>query len=272
MNKIKYALCIFITAAITCAVIFLPYLYYSSTDKRDADNYVTETYSLESKSDKITSEELIKLLSSDEAIWLTSDTYSMYYDDNKLFNDLLDELDSAQPMLKSAFNNNKLAKAAIDEFYKAASQTPANMVEEVTVNGEINGSPVSVTMLYVEYADFNENSGLGRFSMLMDKNTKIVYEFNCLPKKTLVQDDFLAQQDLYENFELDMIEQTYSDLRTYWNINSEHKYNIVSTFDCFYFNIMPLTFTQYEFNNYNSIMYGYDESGNGYEISENDKY
>lgn len=271
MNKIKYALCIFITAAVTCAVIFLPYLYYSRTDKRDADNYVTETYSLETKSDKITSDELIKLLSSDEAIWLKSDTFSMYYYDDKLFDELFDELNAAQPQLKNAFKNNDLAKTAIDEFYKATSQTPANMVEEVTVNGEVNGSPVSITLLYAEYADSTEN-GLGRFSMLIDKNTKIVYEFNCTPKTPLVQDDFLAQHDLYESFELSMIEQTYSDLRTYWNINNEHKYNIVSTFDCFYFNIMPLTFTQYEFNNYNSIMYGYDESDNGYEISEKNKY
>lgn len=271
MNKIKYALCIFIAATVTCAVVFLPYLYYSSIDKRDINNYVTETYSLESKSDKITSEELIKLLSSDEAIWLTSDTYSMYYDDNKLFNDLLDELDSAQPMLKSAFNNNKLAKAAIDEFYKAASQTPANMVEEVTVNGEINGSPISVTLLDVVYSDFSEN-GAGEFEILMDKKTKIVYEFKCAPKEPIVQDDFIDEHDLNETVEQNLREQTCLDLCNYWNIDGEYKYNVETSFYSFYFNIMQLAFTDYEFNNYNSIMYGYDKTDSGYEISEKNNY
>lgn len=270
MNKIKYALCIFIAATVTCAVVFLPYLYYSSIDKRDINNYVTESYSFESKNDNITSEELISLLSSDEAIWLESNTYSMYYD-GKQFNDLLDEIDSAQPLLKSAFNDNELANMAIEKFYEVASQISAYKVQEVTVNGEINGSPISVTLLDVVYSDFSEN-GAGEFEILMDKKTKIVYEFKCTPKEPIVQDDFIDEHDLNETVEQNLREQTCLDLCNYWNIDGEYKYNVETSFYSFYFNIMPLAFTDYEFNNYNSIMYGYDKTDSGYEISEKNNY
>ncbi len=254
MNRIiKYGLCIFISALLTCSVIFLPYAYYSGNDKKSTGNYVTETFSLDSGSDNVTIDEVIELLSSDEALWVKSseplnDIAVLYY------------IQSAVQNMNNSFQRNEYVLNALSVLNKNLTELSPQMVENVTVNGKVGEKAVSVSLLYAQY-DKNSyedaNTGLLNYAVLIDRKTKKVYELCLQTDSPLFESTYYIEQGLYDSIIDDLHKQTIGELQDYWDTKSEDL--SLTAFDYeFSFNIMPMqiSYSEYSFNRYSSAEIG----------------
>lgn len=246
---IKYGLCIFISALLTCSVIFLPYAYYSGNDKKSTGNYVTENFSLDSGSDSVTTDEVIELLSSDEALWVKSseplnNIAALYY------------IQSAVLNMNNSFQKNDYVLNALSVLNKNLTELSPQMVENVTVNGKIGEKAVSVSLLYAQYNKISyedTNSSLLKYAVLIDRKTKKVYELCLDTDSPLFESDFYIEQGLYDSKIDDLYKQTIGELKDYWDTESED-FSLTTNDYEFSFNIMPMqiSYTQYSFNRYSS--------------------
>lgn len=246
MNKIiKYALCIILTLAVTCSVILLPYFYYKATDKTASDSFVTETFSLDNSKNSLSSDDLVELLSSDEAMWVTQSIDS---------NTARNEVRSAVINLNNAFVNNNLAQNFIEGFLGVFDELCSEDFTVVNVNGKTGDSPASVSLLCMQYTEvgYDENvDGIATsYMILLDRNTKKVYEFAYVPDNRSVRYNDPAEYNDYYKADY---EQTLFDLQSYWDTDREDLLIQVDPY-VLYFNIMPIEYSRYSFNRYNSAV------------------
>lgn len=259
MNKIiKYSLCIFLTLAVTCSVIFLPYFYYKAADKAASDSFITETFSLDSSKNSLSSEDFVELLSSDEAMWVTQSID---------LNTARNEVRSAVISLNNTFVNNDLAQSYLKDFLDVFTEMYSDDFTAVNVSGKIGDSPASVSLLYMQFTgmDYDEDSEgvVTSYMILLDRNTKRVYEFAYIPDaRNPAYDEEVEYTDYYK----EEYEQTLFDLQSYWGTDREDLI-VHADFNGLYFNIMPVGYSRYSFNRYNSAVLEEDiaaqEAGNG---------
>lgn len=254
-KKIKYILCIAVSAAITSLIVFLPYFSYSADDLNNRNDFVTETFLLKETKENISVDEVIKLLTSDEseAIWINNN-------DDMEYDEVWSSIQGAITAFEKSFSKNQYVQYAIKIFMEnAALMYPMNL-QTVTVNGQVSDFQASVSLLYAEYIN---DSGTQWYSILMDRKTKIIYELQVHTNFMIYDNADLSERVDDAVVEKEIYNQTFNELRNYWNTGT-NKLNTLSTGQYqFLINILPMSFESYKFNSFDFSAMGYDEQKEG---------
>lgn len=120
----------------------------------------------------------------------------------------------------------------------------------VTKNGTADGKSASVSLLYAEFYQDNDEE---IFKILMDRNTKKIYELYVYVNTPFYNEEAFEDQQTDYSFTDKMIEPTIIDLKSYWKTENEDF--SISASECeFSFNIMPMSisYSEYSFNRYST--------------------
>ena len=66
----KYIICTLLTLTVVATVVFLPRFYYSVTDNRDSVGNTAETFKLTADITTLSGGEFLKLVSSEDTVWV----------------------------------------------------------------------------------------------------------------------------------------------------------------------------------------------------------
>ncbi len=95
------------------------------------------------------------------------------------------------------------------------------------------------------------------YSILIDRQTKKVYELYITTDTPFFDREFFIEHDIYYTLIDDIYNQTIAELKDYWNCESEDFSTAIT--DCeFSFNIMPMSipYSEYSFNRFSSAVMG----------------
>ncbi len=243
-NKIKYTLCIAVSIIVTCAVVFLPYLYYYAQDNKVSKTYAVEKFSLEKLNNDTSYNNLQSLLLSRNTIWVNNE--ESFSDEllNKTVTDSLIEL-------KKSFSENEYASNIIDVFLHDSYIKPAHY-ESVIVSGAVNSIPVSASLLYVEYY----GSNFSQMTILIDQKTNKIYQYDIFGFENqfdIAQNNALSSSDEYDT----IFSNIQYNLYEYLNFNQTIHPSITIDYNSFYFYIFNY---DYYTLRYDEIVSEYDEN------------
>ncbi len=225
------ALCVLLTAVITCSVVFLPRIYYSVSDNRSDFGKITETFSLDITNHNVSGEEYIKLIESGESLWIEKSGEIDYARISEIAQSALTGFLERQ-------SDNELVETYTKDAINIIGENDPLLVQTYTARGTLGTVTTAVDLLYLRYSQiFEEENYSNMLTLLINTDNYTVYEMSLELYRSMktgyISDAFSESADdaEYEIFGNLLKENLYS----YWQIGTGH--NIIGYVGEFSLNI-----------------------------------
>lgn len=222
----------------TVIIVLLPYAFYYYEDSKLGE-FSVESFELGASGDNASASDIVELMRTGNVIWINDDISS---------DDELSDVSGIYDMIEKALNGlykgylgeNEYIKNAIDTFLNdggdAYSDSRILLIESATASGSVDGKPVSVPLLYIEFS----GSGYECAEVLINRKTEQIYEFSISgSEKPLYPDENYDSDDIY-NF-------ANARLSEYWQCyNNVRGADVIDEYNfAFYLFDLPYTYLRY---------------------------